>query len=46
MYGQLYPLLFKYVFGENEDFPGDYYWALTLNNLRKRTKYGLKRWRF
>ncbi|KAJ3992631.1 hypothetical protein F5050DRAFT_1787536 [Lentinula boryana] len=36
MYSSVYPLLFAYVFGDDEDFSTDYYWALMENGILKR----------
>ncbi|KAJ3993348.1 hypothetical protein F5050DRAFT_1782577, partial [Lentinula boryana] len=36
MYSLVYPLLFAYVFGDDEDFSTDYYWALMENGILNR----------
>lgn len=39
VYSVFYPLLFKYVFGnDEEDFSADYYWALMENGILKKDK--------
>ncbi|KAF8964239.1 hypothetical protein BDZ97DRAFT_1660637 [Flammula alnicola] len=38
MYSSVYPLLFTHVFGEDENFSTDYYWALMENGILKKDK--------
>ncbi|KAJ3837665.1 hypothetical protein EV361DRAFT_895505 [Lentinula raphanica] len=48
MYSSVYPLLFAYVFGDDEDFSTDYYWALMekgiLNKDKKRFEQEREVW--
>ncbi|KAF9067664.1 hypothetical protein BDP27DRAFT_1296029 [Rhodocollybia butyracea] len=38
MYPAVYPLFFAHVFGDDEDFSTDYYWALMENGILNRDK--------